>query len=291
MGKKLKYNIAIISSVCLICGMLCGFALPQEIAGEAEINADGYESVAVYVDGILTTSGYIVEAGVVYMSVKGFCEALELPFTSVDPGDGCEFCATMGGVAFEVADGAKYMTAEGRSFYLADGSHVINRDYCLPVAEMAALICAEVMWDPATGSIDIDTTLTGELESGDTYYDNEDLLWLARIITAESGNQSIEGMMGVGNVVLNRVADDSCPDTVYGVIFDTRFGVQFSPVETGSIYCEPNEKALVAAKLCLEGYNVVGACMYFVNPETGVTSWFRDTRTFVASIGDHDFYA
>lgn len=291
MGKKVKSNIAIICAVCLACGMLSGFSVPQKIAEEAESQAAGNESIAVYVDGILTTSGCIVEAGVVYMPVTGFCEALELPYAIGEPEDGCEFSATMGGVAFEVADDAQYMTANGRIFYLADGSHVIDGQYCLPVAEMAVLVCADVLWDTATGSIDIDTTYTGELESGDTFYDTEDLYWLSRIIMAESGNQSIEGMMGVGNVVLNRVADDSCPDSVYGVIFDTRFGVQFSPVETGSIYCEPNGQALTAAKLCLEGYNVVGSCMYFVNPETGITTWFRNTRTFVVAIGDHDFYA
>jgi N-acetylmuramoyl-L-alanine amidase len=271
--------------------MLCGFALPQEAAGEAETNSGGFETISVYVDGILTTTGYIVEDGVVFMPVEVFCEALEFPYSVCEPGDGYEFSATVGGVAFEVAEDATYLTASGRSFYLADGSVVINGEYSLPVAELAALVCADVLWDPGTGSIDIDTTNTGELEGGDTYYNAEDLLWLARIITAESGNQSIEGMMGVGNVVLNRVAAPACPDTVYGVIFDTRYGVQFSPVETGGIYCEPNEKAIVAAKLCLEGYNVVGECMYFVNPETGVTSWFRDTRTFVVTIGDHDFYA
>ncbi|HBR07840.1 MAG TPA: copper amine oxidase, partial [Clostridiales bacterium] len=190
-----------------------------------------------------------------------------------------------------VADGAEYMTANGRYFYLPYGVQIIGGEYCLPAAEIAALVCAEVQWDAATGSIDIDTTHTGALAGGDEFYDETDLMWLARIISAESGNQSMEGMMGVGNVVLNRVADPSCPDTVYEVIFDTRYGVQFSPVETGSIYLEPNEQSVIAAKLCLEGYNVAGSSLYFVNPATGSTLWFRETRVFVVSIGDHDFYA
>ena len=69
------------------------------------------------------------------------------------------------------------------------------------------------------------------------------------------------------------------------------YGVQFSPVETGGIYAEPNELSVIAAKLCLEGYNVAGDSLYFVNPATGSTSWFRETRTFVVTLGDHDFYA
>lgn len=48
---------------------------------------------------------------------------------------------------------------------------------------------------------------------------------------------------------------------------------------------------MLRAKLCLEGYDIVGGSLYFVNPDIGVSSWFRQTRTYVTSIGDHDFYA
>jgi N-acetylmuramoyl-L-alanine amidase len=95
----------------------------------------------------------------------------------------------------------------------------------------------------------------------------------------------------VGNVVLNRVADESCPDTIYDVIFDNKYGVQFSVTTNGTIYMDPSEESIIAAKICLEGYSVVGDSIYFVNPDIGVSSWFVNTRTFVKSIGDHDFYA
>ena len=98
-------------------------------------------------------------------------------------------------------------------------------------------------------------------------------------------------MTGVGNVVLNRVANPTCPDTVYDVIFDDRYGVQFSVTETGAIFMEPTEEAVLAAKMCLEGYNPVGDSLFFVNPVIGASSWFSSTRTYVASIGEHDFYA
>ena len=98
-------------------------------------------------------------------------------------------------------------------------------------------------------------------------------------------------MLGVGDVVMNRVASAAFPNTVKEVIFDSRYGVQFSPVETGSIYSEPSEECVIAAKICLEGYDIVGGALYFVNPDIGVSGWFRQTRTYVTSIGDHDFYA
>ena len=57
------------------------------------------------------------------------------------------------------------------------------------------------------------------------------------------------------------------------------------------VYKRQPEECVIAAKLCLEGYDIVGGSLYFVNPDIGVSGWFRQTRTYVTSIGDHDFYA
>ena len=62
-------------------------------------------------------------------------------------------------------------------------------------------------------------------------------------------------------------------------------GIQLHLAEGGE-YVEVNGRYLY-----LEGYDIVGGALYFVNPDIGVSSWFRQTRTFVTSIGDHDFYA
>ena len=47
---------------------------------------------------------------------------------------------------------------------------------------------------------------------------------------------------------------------------------------------------MIAACLCLEGYNTVGDSMYFVNAALADDGWFTDTKDFVIRIGDHDFY-
>ena len=83
----------------------------------------------------------------------------------------------------------------------------------------------------------------------------------------------------------------TCALPIYDVVFDSAHGVQFSPVSLGTIYDEPNEESIAAAKICLEGCDLVGDSLYFVNPEVGVSDWFAESRTFVASVGDHDFYA
>ena len=66
--------------------------------------------------------------------------------------------------------------------------------------------------------------------------------------------------------------------------------MQFDPAYSGSVYQEPEELDVIAACLCLEGYNTVGESMYFVNPDMADDSWFRNTKDFVIRIGDHDFY-
>ena len=70
------------------------------------------------------------------------------------------------------------------------------------------------------------------LESGETFYNADDVSLLSHIIYAEAGNQPIAGKIGVGDVVMNRVASDRFPDTVKDVIYAPG---QFEPVQRGSI--------------------------------------------------------
>ena len=53
----------------------------------------------------------------------------------------------------------------------------------------------------------------------------------------------------------------------------------------------PSEQAVLAAKLCLEGANTVGGALYFINPAACNGGWFNSSLTWVATIGDHVFYA
>jgi len=112
--------------------------------------------------------------------------------------------------------------------------------------------------------------------------------WLSRIIYAESGNQSLDGKIAVGNVVLNRVASPRFPNTVYEVIFQRN---QFTPAMTGSINRTPSAESVIAAKLCLDGANTAGDALYFVNPNMSPYSWASRNRPYVATIGAHAFFA
>ena len=123
------------------------------------------------------------------------------------------------------------------------------------------------------------------------FYDNDAVLWLARIIHAESSGEPLLGKIAVGNVVLNRVKHPSYPNTIYGVIFDRKYGVQFSPVLYGTIYNTPSYESTLAAKICLEGFDASEGALFFLHPEISSSSWIPQSRKYLYSIGSHDFYA
>lgn len=125
----------------------------------------------------------------------------------------------------------------------------------------------------------------------ESYYNSEDLYWLSAIISAEARGECFEGKLAVGSVVLNRTESDFYPDDVKGVIFDTVGGVQFTPAASGSIYKEPTEESVLAAKVCLEGYRLDRSILFFYNPSISTSTYFTEKRTFVTSIGNHDFFS
>ena len=96
--------------------------------------------------------------------------------------------------------------------------------------------------------------------------------------------------VAVGNVICNRVASEEFPDTVKGVVFDRKNGVQFEPVSNRTIYDEPTEQSVLAARLVLAGVDVAGESLYFFNPALSQGSWVRANRTYRMTIGCHRFY-
>ena len=121
-------------------------------------------------------------------------------------------------------------------------------------------------------------------------YNDGDIYWLARIIHAEARGESYEGKVAVANCILNRVKSRDYPNTVYGVIFDTKYGVQYQPTKNGTIYNTPNGDSVEAAKAAVNGYNNIGASMFFYNPKKSTNNWIAKNRTYYATIGNHNFH-
>ena len=128
------------------------------------------------------------------------------------------------------------------------------------------------------------------LVSADKFYREDEVLWLARIIHAEASGEPLLGQIAVGCVVMNRVKSVYYPNTIYGVIFDRKYGVQFSPILNGTIYNTPSYNSILAAKICLEGVDISEGAFFFLEPRLATSSWIPQSRTYVYTIGNHDFY-
>ena len=189
--------------------------------------------------------------------------------------------AVSGGRSIQAKPGAQEFRVNGVRYpgtvYLRDG-----RTY-VPLRALCEALGLSVRWDGTLGGAAVSS---GRARS----YDAEALYWLSRIISAESRGESLEGQIAVGNVVLNRVRSGEFPDSVRGVVFDRKDGVQFEPVSNGSVYDEPTARSVLAAKAALAGTDIVGRCLYFYAPALSQGTWIRANRTYYTTIGCHRFY-
>ena len=186
-------------------------------------------------------------------------------------------------------DGSNYIVANGRYLFTKSPIYMKSGRMYAPVLLMAKAFDAKISWVNATSSFNI-TRGSGGILSGDKYYREDEVYWLSKIIYAEAGGEIFLGKVAVGNVILNRTRSSQFPNTIYGVIFDRKNGVQFSPVANGTIYNTPNSDSIIAAKICLEGYSISTEILYFVNPVYAPNSWASKNRPYFDKIGNHVFY-
>ena len=186
-------------------------------------------------------------------------------------------------------DGASYIVANGRYLYTESPIYMKNGTMYAPVILLAKAFGAKISWSDSIRGFNV-TRGSGGILSGDKFYREDEVYWLSKIIYAESGAEPMLGKIAVGNVILNRVRSSAYPNTIYGVIFDKKYGVQFSPVANGTIYNTPNADSIIAAKICLEGYSLSDKIIYFVNPALAPNSWVANNRPYYGTIGNHYFF-
>ena len=204
--------------------------------------------------------------------------------------------AVSDGSTVKATVGKQYIVKNGASIYSSAKNRLIVGTLYVPIRPMATAYGYTVSWDGSTRTASL--MRSGGFGSGNTggsngtdAYSSADLYWMSRIIEAEAGGESYTGKLAVGTVVMNRVASKDFPNTVYGVIFDRKYGVQFTPTANGRIYCTPSTDSVRAAKEVLSGYRVNRTMQYFVNPALASDRWFRQNLTYVTTIGCHAFYA
>lgn len=251
-----------------------------------------YEEARIYFDGILAGRGYIKD-GLLYIPPE--CIAAHYGFELEVEADEKGFILRGATLDMQGEKHARYMQANGRYLYTPEGYLLVGGRLCLSadVTERVFGINVTVFGEPMQAEISGDKPVF--ISGGPNYYDinfdSQDVYWLTQIIYAEARDEPLEGLIAVGNVVCNRVNHELYPDTVFEVIFDREYAVQFDPVFTGGIHEQPDERSRIAALLCLEGYNTAGESLFFVNPQRGDATWVSENRVFVCSIGNHDFYA
>ena len=196
---------------------------------------------------------------------------------------------TYGSTTISVTTGQRYISVNGRYFYGIGEIKNVNGSLYVPIRPLARALELEVEWNASTRSVNLKRA-SWTLVDAENYYNADELYWLSRIIEAEAGGEILEGKIAVGNVVLNRVADKRYPNTIYGVIFDFKNGIQFTPAYTGTVYNTPSSESIIAAKMCLEGYEIVPGVLFFFNPRIATSNWISKNRPFAMRIGQHDFY-
>ena len=245
--------------------------------------------IPLYIDSEWIGAGYVIDA-VPYVPLLSFTEhLLQERCEAVWEQKTRTATITAGALTLRVTAGKHYMSANERYYYFTGGAYNVNGTILVPLTALAKIFSLELSVDRAAWRLRIDLGNIRLPDPGEEFYDEEDLYWLSRVISAEAQGQPLEGMIGVGAVVINRVRDQSgeFENSIPGVIFQDG---QFDVVDLGTVYEDPAEEAVIAAKLCLEGYSTVDDSLWFVNPEIGDAHWFDIYQTYVTTIADHLFY-
>lgn len=259
---------------------LLGLALTAALV----LPAHGADTLTVNGENLWAQTQAHMVGDTTYVALRAAVRALA-PEARVSWEDGA---ARVRGAGLDLAarPGDQWLTVNGRALYVPDGVLLEDGVTAVPVRALAAALGAEVDWSREAG-----VTLTpGEGRPDPAPYTEDELYWMSRIISAESRGEPLLGKLAVGTVVLNRVASGEFPDTIYGVIFDRKWGIQFEPVANGTVYDEPTQESVLAAKLVLDGARAAGDSLYFLAPELTNNHWMMEHQTYVTTIGCHWFY-
>lgn len=256
------------------------------LAGVYNRSVYAYARRAVYVKGTRLSVSSIRINGIDYIPFRAAANAVGASYsynasakTSV---------MRLAGLTVSATDGNYAVTANDRPLFGMSPT-VIMSDGRMYIPATAFAKATGLSLSVGDGGVSFVGTVK-PLASASKFYREDEVFWLARIIHAESSGEPLIGKIAVGNVVLNRVRSAYYPNTIYGVIFDRKYGVQFSPVSNGAIYNTPSYASRLAAKICLEGFDLSEGAFFFLRPELSSSSWIPDSREYLFTVGKHDFY-
>lgn len=267
--------------LCLLLTLSLVSALPLAAA------ASSY--VRVTVDGTPFSGSILVKNNTTYVGIRRFSTDLDSTASVTYSADTRTLTVRSSKLTLTCTDGSNYIVANGRYLYYDQPILMQNGTMYAPIMQLYRAFGAGIKWNDSLGGFAV-TRGSGGITPAASYYRSDEVYWLSRIISAEAKGEPLRGKIAVGNVILNRVRERSFPNTIYSVIFDKKYGVQFTPAANGTIYHSPTEESIIAAKICLEGYSINRGILYFVNPVKAPNSWASRNRAYFGKIGNHAFY-
>ena len=261
-------------------------------------------TVSVNVNGsALYTRQDLLKSGVTYVPLRAFADAVHDGFTISWSGLTKTATVRDGDYELKARVGDRYILVNGERIYSSVSNLLIANRIYVPVRSVCTGMGLDVAWNGSRrlvtvsgsyslgGGTEPPTEDTPDNDGSDGSIDTQDLYWLARIIHAESSGEPMAGKIAVGTVVMNRVKSSLYPDTVYDVIFDRKYGTQFTPVASGTIYNDPSDDSIEAARRVLNGERTDSRILFFVNEKLAPDNWISKNRTYIMTIGNHKFYA
>ncbi len=241
---------------------------------------DNRQALPLYVGGKRAEDCAVI-GGEPYVGVAAFMQALGLEGEIIDYGTALSL--SMGGVRLSAQVGQAWLVCNDRYLYLPNEARDLGGALALPVETLVKCLGVTAYWDRVLWRVTVTDTDLSPLEEGEGYYNESDVYWLSRMISAMADGQPFEAKLSVGSVCVNRMNSSDFPgqNTIYDVVFAKN---QFSIVTNGMIYNVPDDTSVLAAKLALEGCDLTGGAMYLSGGDLG--AGYRQTVRF----GDLRFY-
>lgn len=187
----------------------------------------------------------------------------------------------------------QYYTMNKSSIGLAGIADIIDSYYNKQFSENTNNIELEIIEPEQLETTELETEeIIEEETTNTTWYTNEDLYELAKIIMCEAEGESQECKLFVGQVILNRMRDDEFPDTIHDVIFEKNGNTyQFSPTKPNGRWYkeEPNQACYDAAYAVLNATEPFTDALYF--EACRGESWHSRNLTLLCQIDKTRFYS
>ena len=166
--------------------------------------------------------------------------------------------------ATETGDDWVAVLIDGKTYYVCADYVEVSYDIGEAISieeEKAAEEAAKAAEEAAAAAAEASSSST----SSNSYdADTDEVTLLAALIQCEAGGESYKCQVSVGEVVMNRVASGSFPNSITKVIYQSG---QFGPVSNGSLAKRLSKTisstAYKAAQEAIAGSNYTDGCLYF----------------------------